>query len=81
MTVVVAVASHNIEIVLGMEPASWGTVHVGLAESLTVLQMYKMRVVVAEVDAVHSNLEVVLRVVPSCWETVHVGSFEVLHSY
>ena len=44
-------ALSNLEIVLGMVPALWGTVHVGLAEALTVLQTYEMTGVVAEVVA------------------------------
>ena len=47
----VAVAPHNLEIVLGMVPASWKTVHVGLAEALTVLQSHEMTGDVAEVVA------------------------------
>ena len=50
--------------------------HVGLAESLTVLQSHEMTVVVVEADTVPSDLEVVLSVVPAC-----LGLFEVLHSY
>ena len=61
MMVVVAelAAPSNLEIVLGMVPALWGTVHVGLAESLTEIRAYEMTVAVAEVA---SNLEVVLSV-------------------
>ena len=75
MMVVVAelAAPSNLEIVLGMVPALWGTVHVGLAEALTVLQRHEITVVVAEVDAALRNLETVLGMVPALRGTVHVG--------
>ena len=71
MMVVVAevAAPSNLEMVLCMEPASWGTVRTGLAEALTLLQRHEMTGVVAEVDAAPSNLEVVLSMVPGGRET------------
>ena len=74
----VAVAPRDLEIVLGMVPALWRSVHVGLAESLTVLQMYKMTVVVAEVDTAPSDLEMVLSVASACRGT---GQGTVLHGW
>ena len=65
----VAVAPHDLEVVLNIVLACWGTVHTGLAEELTVLQGHDMTVAVAEVDAVLSNLEVVLSMVPGGRDT------------
>ena len=39
----------------------------GLAEALTVLQTYKMTVVVTQVDAVPSDLEIVMGMEPASW--------------